>query len=248
MQDFAGKTVIVTGAAGGLGRAVARRAAGAGAKVAVLDIHDAEGEQTASEIGGRYWRLDVADPEEWAAVVSDVERELGAIHYAHLNAGIMSRGAEEGLAGGNLEALSTDRYRQVVGVNIDGVFFGARALLPRMNAGEGEALTVTSSAAGLIPIPFDPLYALTKHAVIGLVRSLALAHAQARTRINAICPGGFSSGMLPLEFRTASVMSAETMAEEVVDLLLRGASGETRLKVSADLPGQAIAPPPITMR
>ena len=243
MPDFTGKTLLVTGAATGLGRAVATLAAAAGARVAVLDVNEAEGRQTAADVGGRFWRLNVADPSEWAAVVTDVERELGPIHYAHLNAGIMTQGLGESLAGARVETLSTERYRQVLGVNVDGVFFGLQVLLPRMNAGEGEAVTVTSSAAGLIPIPFDPVYALTKHAVIGLVRSLALAHANARTRINAICPGGFASPLLPPEFRTATTMTPEQMAAEVLDLLATGPTGETRLKLKGDAPAQAIAPP-----
>ena len=243
MPDFNGMTLLVTGAATGLGRAVATTAAELGAKVAVLDINEAEGPATAAAVGGRFWRLDVADPSAWRDVVADIEREFGTIHYAHLNAGIMTQGLGESLAGANIESLSPDRYRQVVGVNVDGVFFGLQTLLPRMNATAGEAVTVTSSAAGLIPIPFDPVYALTKHAVIGLVRSLALAYAGARTRINAICPGGFASPLLPPEFRTAATMSPEQMAAEVLDLLLTGASGETRLKLRADAPAEAIRPP-----
>lgn len=243
MAEFAGKTLLVTGAATGLGRAVALLAAKSGAKVAVLDINETEGRQTAADAGGRFWRLDVADPAAWEAVVTDIERELGAIHFAHLNAGIMTQGLGESLAGANIESLGPDRYRQVVGVNVDGVFFGLQTLLPRMNQDAGEAVTVTSSAAGLIPIPFDPVYALTKHAVIGLVRSLALAYAGARTRINAICPGGFASPLLPPEFRTATTMSSEQMAAEVLDLLLTGATGETRLKLRGDAPAEAIAPP-----
>jgi len=100
----------------------------------------------------------------------------------------------------------------------------------------------------LIPIPFDPVYALTKHALIGLVRSLAQAYAQDRTRINAICPGGFASPLLPPEFRSAATMSAEQMAAEAADLLLNGAMGETRLKLRADAPGEAIPPPLASLR
>jgi len=135
----------------------------------------------------------------------------------------------------------------VLGVNVDGVFFGLQTLLPRMIAAGGDAITVTSSAAGLIPIPFDPVYALTKHALIGLVRSLALAHAGGPVRINALCPGGFASPLVPPELRGGVTMSAEEMAAEAIDLLLRGAMGETRLKLRAGAPAEAIAPPSIAL-
>jgi NAD(P)-dependent dehydrogenase (short-subunit alcohol dehydrogenase family) len=141
--------------------------------------------------------------------------------------------------------VTPERYRRVTGVNLDGVFFGLQALLPRIAAGGGGAATVTASAAGLVPIPFDPLYALTKHGVVGLVRSLALAHAAGPVRINALCPGGFVSGIVPPELAARVTTPAQTMAAEVIDLLLHGAMGETRVKLSSEAPAQAAAPPDI---
>jgi NAD(P)-dependent dehydrogenase (short-subunit alcohol dehydrogenase family) len=243
MADFGGKTLIVTGGATGLGAAVAARAAGLSAKVAILDVDEAAGRETARTVGGRFIACDVADPRSWASALDEVESRLGPIRYAHLNAGIMTAGRGAGLGQAKLENVSPERYRAVLGVNIDGVFFGLQALLPRMVGAGGDAITVTSSAAGLIPIPFDPVYALTKHAIVGLVRSLALASAGGPVRINAICPGGFASALVPPELRAAVMMSADEMAAETIDLMLHGASGETRLKLRADAPAQAVAPP-----
>lgn len=248
MPSFEGKTVLTTGAATGLGRAVAELVGASGARVAVLDVNEKEGRETAARVGGKFWRLDVADPAEWANVVDQVQDSFGPIHYAHLNAGIMTQESNMSLDRARMENVSVERYRQVLGVNVDGVFFGLQTLLPRMNAAGGEAITVTGSAAGLIPIPFDPVYALSKHAVTGLVRSLGLAYSRERTRINAICPGGFVSPLVPPELRSVVTMTAEQIASEVVDMLLNGAMGETRLKLSPDAPGEAIPPPLRTMR
>lgn len=243
MASFDGKTLLVTGGASGLGLAVAEAGAKAGARIALLDINDVDGQDAAARLGGAYWHLDVSDPTQWSNVVEGVESKFGPIHYAHLNAGVMTQGLGGDLEQAKLQNVSTERYRKVMGVNIDGAFFGFQTLIPRMNASNGEAITVTISAAGLIPIAFDPLYALTKHAVVGLVRSLALAHAKDRLRINAICPGGFASPMLPAHFRTATTMSAAQMAEEVFDLLLRGEMGEMRLKLREESPSTNVPPP-----
>jgi NAD(P)-dependent dehydrogenase (short-subunit alcohol dehydrogenase family) len=243
MASFEGKTLLVTGGATGLGRAVAELAGASGAQVAVLDINEEAGRETARKVGGKFWWLDVADPADWARVTDRVRDAFGQIHYAHLNAGIMTQEVGGSLAQVRIEDISSKRYREVMGVNVDGVFFGIQTLLSSMNAGEGEAITVTISAAGLVPIPFDPVYATAKHALVGLVRSLALTYKDERTRINAICPGGFVSPLLPLEFRHAATMTAAEIAAEVVDLLLSGAMGETRLKLRADAPAEAVLPP-----
>jgi NAD(P)-dependent dehydrogenase (short-subunit alcohol dehydrogenase family) len=248
MDAFNGKTLLVTGGASGLGAAVANAAAAGGARVAVLDLDEFAGLEVARRTGGHFWRCDVADPAEWPRVVGEVEDRLGPIRFAHLNAGIMTQGRGASLEDARLANISPERYRTVLGVNVDGVFFGLQTLLPRMIAAGGDAITVTSSAAGLIPIPFDPLYALSKHAVVGLVRSLALAHAGGPVRINALCPGGFTSSLVPPELRSGVTMSAEEMAAEAIDLLLRGAMGETRLKLRAGLPAEAVTPPPVALR
>lgn len=247
MHSFDGDAILITGGASGLGRAVAEQAAAAGARVAVLDMDEAGGLETARRTGGRFWRFDVSDAAAWPGMVAQAEAALGPLAYAHLNAGIMTAGRDAPLDGARLETISPDRYRAMLGVNVDGVFFGLQALLPRLAAAGRGAVTVTASAAGLTPIPFDPLYALTKHAVVGLVRSLALAHAGGPVRINAICPGGFSSPLVPPELRGAITMSADDIAREVIDLLAAGPSGEIRLKLRAGLPAEAVPPPPIAL-
>ena len=161
--------------------------------------------------------------------------------YAHLNAGVMSVGANDPFL--PLEQLPLANYRRIVGVNLDGVVFGLQALLPHMRD-RGGAITVTASIAGLIALPIDPMYSATKHALIGLVRSLsdALGPSAATLRINAICPGGVDTAIVPAALRTTDIamMSTAELAAEVVDLLARGAAGEIRVKLGAGIPAFAV--------
>jgi NAD(P)-dependent dehydrogenase (short-subunit alcohol dehydrogenase family) len=112
--------------------------------------------------------FDVSDPQAWL----DVE----AADLVCLNAGVLAKG--DG---------TIDDYRRILGVNIDGVVFGVQALAPRMRS--GSVFVVTASLAGLIPMESDPLYVLTKHAVVGYARSLAPLLAPRGIRINLVCPG-----------------------------------------------------------
>ena len=230
MDALDGQVLLVTGGATGLGAAVAALAAGRGARVAILDTNVAQGEAHAAAIGARFWRLDVGDGDAWTRVLDDVENAFDPVRFAHLNAGIMSRPLTPALAPFGVDEFTTERYRALMAVNVDGVFHGVRLLLPRMTALGSGALTITSSTGGLVPIAFDPVYSMTKHALIGLVRSIAAALPEGPVRINAICPGGFSSVLLPPELRTADTMTPTDVARDVLDLLENGRTGEVRVR------------------
>ncbi|MCP9486872.1 MAG: SDR family oxidoreductase [Gaiellaceae bacterium MAG52_C11] len=147
------ETAIVTGVAGGIGRALVALLESEGTDVRGLDL--VEG-------------FDVADRAAWEAVEP--------ADLVCLNAGVLATGD------GSLED-----YRRILGVNVDGVVFGVQALAPRMAA--GSAFLVTASLAGLIPMESDPLYVLTKHAVVGYARSMAPVLKPRGIRINLVCPG-----------------------------------------------------------
>ena len=128
--------------------------------------------------------FDVADPEAW--------EHIGSVDLACLNAGVLT-------GGGDIANLTDDQYRRAVGVNVDGVVFGVRRLdrvMPR-----GSTIVVTASLAGLVGIPDDPIYGLTKHAVVGFVRSVAPQLAEREIRIQAVCPGWADTGLTPPEFK-----------------------------------------------
>lgn len=175
------KVAVVTGAASGIGRAAARMLAAEGATVVVVDVNETGARQVADEVGGRALRADVSNPDGWLSVLGCV-RELGGVHAAYFNAGVTT-GQE------NLALLTDDEYRRIMGVNVDGVVFGIRALLPEMLASGGGAMVVTSSLAGIVAFAGDPIYTLTKHALVGLVRSLAPRLREDGITINAVCPG-----------------------------------------------------------
>jgi len=181
--------VLVTGGASGIGAAVARRFGHAGAHVVVADVDEAGGKAVAAECGGRFVLTDVsrlADNESAVRVAMD---EFGGLDVVHLNAGIGS-----GIGVG--DDFDLDRYRQIIGVNLDGVTFGLHAVLPALTSTGGGSIVVTSSLAGVAPIPMDPIYGATKHAVIGLVRSLAPVFSSSNITVNAVCPGFVDTAIL----------------------------------------------------
>ena len=226
------KVAFVTGAASGIGEAVSRQFRTSGERVAMCDINASEGERIAQGIGGYFIHCDVSDAESVEAAVQDCAATLGAPNYAHLNAGVMTVPPGDPYLA--IEDVTVEQYRRITGVNMDGVFFGLKSLLPRMKAGGGGAITITASIAGLGPLGIDPLYGMTKAGMIGFGRSVAAANADSNVRINVICPGVVDTAILPDEFRGPELerMAPSVMASEVVDLLLRGENGEVRVKVA----------------
>jgi NAD(P)-dependent dehydrogenase (short-subunit alcohol dehydrogenase family) len=186
MGTLSGRHALVTGGASGIGAAIARRLVAEGATVVIADISVEAGSTMAHELGATFARLDVGDPEQWDRVIATNDLfDIGV-----LNAGITTRSdraAEP--ASIPLADLTDDDYRRALAVNLDGVVFGARALIPGMCARQGGDLVVTASLAGLVGMPMDPVYGLTKHAVVGLVRSLAPALEPFGVCISSLNPG-----------------------------------------------------------
>ena len=152
--------------------------------------------------------FDVSDPEAWEAI--------GDVDFAFLNAGV--GGAGNALAG----------YRRMLGTNVDGVVFGVRRMEEVME--RGGSIVATASLAGLMPMPADPIYTLTKHAVVGYVRSVAPQLAGRDIRINVVCPGFVDTPIISEELREwidgegIPLMQPEQVAEAV---LVAARSGET---------------------
>jgi NAD(P)-dependent dehydrogenase (short-subunit alcohol dehydrogenase family) len=222
--ELDGKVAVVTGGAGGLGSAAARALAARGVTVVVSDIDEDGGEEVAEEVGGSFFRADASSFDENRDLLDFAAREHGGIDMVYLNAGVAS-----GIGLG--EDFDVETYRRVMGINLDGVVFGAHLALPHLRRRGGGAMVATASLAGLTAVPYDPLYAANKHAVVGLARSLGPGLAQEGIRFNAICPGFSESGII-VPIRQALIDSglpiipAEKVADAVVELFAGEMTGE----------------------
>lgn len=136
-------------------------------------VHDVAGSLGATSVEG-----DVADPDHW----DKVAQVAGEATIVHLNAGVLGELAP-------VDQVAVDDYRRTTRANIDGVFLGLRAMVPVLEANGGGDVIATASLAGLMPFEFNPVYTMTKHAVVGLVRSSAPGLAARGIKINAVCPG-----------------------------------------------------------
>ncbi len=226
---------IITGAVSGIGAAVTRAVTAGGAKAIALDIDDQAGAALARETGAVYQHCDVGNPEHWHNVVASLT-DIGVPNRVHLNAGIQIAPPQAPLEEYQFEAMTHERYRRMMAVNVDGVVFGLEALLPVLRP--GAAIVVTASLAGITPYSVDPLYAMSKHAVVGLVRSLGPTLAQRDIRINALCPGGIDTHIIPLAQRTddAVFMTPENIAAEVLHLMDVEETGKSWAKVAEGKP------------
>jgi len=128
--------------------------------------------------------FDVTDPAAWERV--------GPVDLACLNAGVLTGSSA-------IEDLTDEQYRRAVAVNVDGVVFGVRRLATVMEP--GSVIVATASLAGLTPIPDDPLYGLTKHAVVGFVRSVAPPLLARGIRVQAVCPGWADTALMDEAFK-----------------------------------------------
>jgi NAD(P)-dependent dehydrogenase (short-subunit alcohol dehydrogenase family) len=229
-----GKVGLVTGGASGIGRAVVEHLAKAGASVMVADVDDVGGNEVADSVGGGFVRMDVTEPAQSEKAVAETVRRFGRLDVAHLNAGIVTGESD-------IERLTVEAYRRAVGINLDGVVYGAMAVVPAMR--EGGAIIATASLAGLVAYPGDPIYAVTKHAVVGLVRSLGEQLQPRNIIVNAICPGFVDTQMIgPFaeEFRKAGfpLLSTDDVAQAVLQIVDSGLTGQ----IFVCQPGRICAP------
>lgn len=187
-----GKVVLVTGAAAGIGAALARAAVRRGARVAVAD-RDAVGlADVAEALGALAVVGDLRDPGHIPSLVDRVEADLGPVDLCCCNAGIASGfGHPE-----NLAAPDDDQWQAAWEVNVLAHVRLARRLIPGMTArGQGHFL-MTISAAGLLTQPGSAIYSVTKHAALGFAESLAIAHGGQGIGVTALCPQGVDTPLL----------------------------------------------------
>lgn len=181
--QLAGKVVLVTGGARGLGAAFGGRIVERGGKVVIADLLDDDGKRLADELGesARYVHLDVSDPGQWAQAVNYTTAELGRLDGLVNNAGIST--------GQFIEHEPVEHFRKVLEVNLVGVFNGIQAVIAPMRAAGGGSIVNISSAAGLMGLPLTAGYGASKWGVRGLTKIAAIELAADRIRVNSVHPG-----------------------------------------------------------
>ncbi len=185
-QKLTGRVAIITGAAGGIGKALAAEMARQGCSLVLADVDESLLETTATELrsaGGSVVAraVDVRDAEQVKTLVDDAYRDLGRIDFLFNNAGIN--------VCAEIADTSLDDWNRLIDVNLRGVIHGVHAVYPIMRAQGFGHIVNTSSAAGLIPAAAEGAYAATKHAVVGLSSTLRVEAEAHGVRISVVCPG-----------------------------------------------------------
>jgi NAD(P)-dependent dehydrogenase (short-subunit alcohol dehydrogenase family) len=186
-MDIADKIVVITGAASGIGRALALRLAAEGArKVVCADRDEAGVKATAADCGGLAFVTDVSREAEIVALIEGVERDVGPIDLFFSNAGIGVRGGAE---------VADDAWRRIWDINVMAHVWAARHLIPLMTARGGGYLVNTASAAGLLTQIGSAPYAVTKHAAVALAEWLAITHGDEGVKVSVLCPQAVRTAM-----------------------------------------------------
>lgn len=211
---LAEKVAIVTGAASGIGAAIARAYVSEGARVCIADLAEESAKRLAGELGNAAigCRLDVTDENDVEQVVEHVVRVFGGIDILVSNAGIQHLGT--------IESFPTHMWRKMLSVHLDGGFFTARACLRRMKAQNrgGVIIFMGSVHSKEASVEKGP-YAVAKHGLLGLTRVIAKEAASYGVRANIICPGFVRTPLIErqiLELATTRKVSEEQVVRDVM--------------------------------
>lgn len=223
-RRFEGKTVVITGAAGGIGKATAERFAQEGASVVAVDLAGSALDEVVNAVEANGASA-IAVPAD-VSRSSDVERyvkaakdRFGGIHAFFNNAGI------EGWVGPTTQ-YPEDIFDKVIAVNLKGVFLGIKHVVPVMLESGGGAIVNTASVAGLSGTPSIFAYGASKHAVVGMTRSAALEFGPRGIRTNAICPSPIETRMMRALERGINPDEPETVHQQMASTNPMGRYGE----------------------
>jgi NAD(P)-dependent dehydrogenase (short-subunit alcohol dehydrogenase family) len=216
--ELAGKVVVVTGAAGGIGRALAQRFAREGAKAVVVgDIDGPGAEAVAKAVGGLGMRTDVAREGDVRALVAAAESTYGQVDLFCSNAGIFVSGGEE---------VADAEWRRIFDVNVMAHVYASRAVVPGMIArGQGYFLS-TVSAAGLLSQVGSAPYAVTKHAALAFSEWLSITYGDQGLRVSCLCPQGVRTAMLADPHTPSFLLEGSLEPDAVADAAVTGVRDE----------------------
>ncbi len=229
--DLNGQVAVISGSTSGIGLALARAVASRGGNVVLNGLGDpAEIERTRSELEasseGRilYHGADMTRGEEIADMVAFAERELGRLDILVNNAGIQHVEA--------VEKFPTDKWEQIIAINLSSAFYATRAAIPIMKAqGRGRIINM-ASAHGLVASPFKSAYVAAKHGVIGFTKTVALELARDNITCNAICPGFVETPIVEKQIADQARTRGLTKEQVLTDVIL--AAQPTKQFVTTD--------------
>jgi NAD(P)-dependent dehydrogenase (short-subunit alcohol dehydrogenase family) len=213
MGRFDGTTVLITGAAGGLGSAAARGFAAEGARLVLSDLNEAMLESLAATLGTQTAILagDISDEKLSVDLVELAVKKFGRLDVAINNAGIVQSFVR-------LPQVASDEARRVLEIDLLGVFYAMKHQIPQMErqfkaSGKGAAIVNIASVAGLVGAPKLSVYAAAKHGIVGLTKSAAAEYATKGVRVNAICPAHTRTAMVDGFVRMSGAPEADALAE-----------------------------------
>ncbi|HJU20718.1 MAG TPA: glucose 1-dehydrogenase [Stellaceae bacterium] len=211
-----GKSVLITGAGGGIGRATALACAREGARLALADVAAEAAAETVAQVnqsGGQAIALagDVSRDAEVQHIIGNTIAAFGRLDCAFNNAGIA--GWQVDAAGKKTAEWSEAAFDRMIAVNLKGVWLCMRHELAQMQAQGGGAIVNTASIAGLVGLPTSSAYVAAKHGVVGLTKTAAIEYAEAGIRVNAVCPGYIKTPMTGevMQRRGAAILAQTPM-------------------------------------
>lgn len=220
-MHFAGKTAIITGAAQGIGKALAIRFLQNGAKIMIADRSVARLSKTAQELDVSYFECDVRKESDVEALVKETNQQLGSVDVFCSNAGL-AYGEE-----GNSTSASNDQWQTSFDVHVMAQVYAARHTLPFMiKRGEGHIINM-ASAAGLLSQIGDAAYSATKHASIGFSESLAITHGTDGIKVSVICPEYIATELTGYKDNDEHSLSDGTISvSKAADIIMEGIINE----------------------
>ena len=224
MSRLEGKVAVITGATGGIGQAAAKLFAEEGARLALVDLDEAALQESARSIGedrASYTVADVTQPDQTQAYIDAAVDRWGGIDILLANAGI------EGVLS-PITDYPIDVFDRVMEVNVRGAWLGVKYVMPVMSRGGGGSIIITSSGAGINGTPDMSAYGISKHAVIGLMRTAALEGAPMGIRANTVNPAPIETRMM----RSIEEMRVASMDDSAVtvDVVKQAASSRIPLE------------------
>jgi len=224
MGGLEGRRAIVTGAASGIGRAIAEDLALQGARVLVTDINADDGQRVASSIKGLFERADMSSRRECDAVVARALREWQGVDILVNNAGLQHVAP--------VEDFPVDRWEHIVKTMLFGAFYLTRAAIPHMYASGWGRIVNIASVHGLVASPYKSAYVSAKHGLLGFTKTIALEAAEKGVTVNAVCPSYVRTPLVEKQIADQAKVHGIPEEEVIRDIMLAPAAIKRLLEPS----------------